>query len=428
MPLNTIRLPDQGDYETDWLADHPEAAQRLLSEAHGSHALCLCRQPHPKLYVARREETYYLARFPDSGPSHAPRCASYSPDPRHCGRGGYAAGAMTELPDGRISIRLGVALDTGSGGVAPPPPDERSPAAGGSRKDLALTGLLHLLWDRAQFNRWGPAMRGRRQYRQIHRYLIAAASGVVLRRRPLDRQIWMPEPFVFADKPLIDARRAAAFERLSHAEGTRRRRMLLAGQIKAVFPADGGACVLRLAHAPPDLLLACSPRETARLRRLADVAFADWPTLRDDLSVFVLVTMDCVDSVWMVARAASLAVDRHYLPVVSDADLALTSHLVGDGRYFYKPLAYDADANRYPTVLLTDAGPDPVPLELTDASESDEPVLERVAAAREADRLCWHWDRSATPSLPTQSIPRPRRRRSATAGNAQAEGATAKVG
>ena len=247
MQTATIRLPSQGVYSVEWLDAHPHETQRMLEAAHGRHALCLCRRPHPKLYIVCRGGTYYLARFPDSGPAHAPRCASYTPDPERCGRGAYAAGALTERPDGRISVQLDAPLDGVPRRAPSPPPRRRAPALGAPREDVSLTGLLHLLWDRAGFTRWSPAMRGRRHYRQVHKYLLEASAGVLVKRRPLSERLWVPEPFVAAQRHAIDARRAEALTRLSRPARGRARRVLVAAQLKSLTPSADGACVLRLA-------------------------------------------------------------------------------------------------------------------------------------------------------------------------------------
>ena len=409
MPLNTVRLPGRGDYATAWLGEHPELAQRLLAETHGATALCLCRRPHPKMYIARRGETYYLARFPDTGPIHALQCASYTPDSRYSGRGGYAEGALTERKDGRISVRLDAPLDVIPRTAPAAPVSRQAATSRKARAALSLTGLLHLLWDQAQFNRWAPAMRGRRGYRQVYKFLGEAASGVLMRRRPLSAQLWIPEPFDPTKRRLIARRRDAAFKRLGKGTANRQRRILVVAQLKAVDIDESDRCALRLAHTPPNLMLACPAREAQRLRRQAGIAFPDWPAIAEELRVFVVLTMLCADGAWTIVQLAALPTDPHYLPVLSPAERLLIAHLVETGRYFYKPLPYDRDADHYPSVLLTDAGHDPVPLEISGPSVPSGKVEARVSACRENGRLCWHWDRGLTPHLPTRSIPRPRR-------------------
>lgn len=405
MQSATLRLPSQGVYSVEWLDAHPHETQRMLEAAHGRHALCLCRRPHPKLYIARRRGTYYLARFPDSGPAHAPQCASHTPDPEQCGRGAYAAGALTERPDGRIGVRLAAPLDVVSRGA--PSPRRSAPDCDAPREDVSLTGLLHLLWDRAGFARWSPAMQGRRHYRQVHKYLLETAAGVLVKRRPLSERLWVPEPFVAAQRHAIDARRAEALGRLGRPSRGRARRVLVAAQLKSLTPSADGACVLRLAHTPPSLPVACGPVATARLRRSAVPAWNEWPVIRDTCRLVVLLTMRRTEGAWKVSRLAALATDPNYLPLASEPDRELTEHLVDTRRYFYKPLPYDAPADRYPPVLLTDAGEELVPLEIGAETDPSGATRRRVRAWRDKGGLCWYWDRSVTADLPTHSIPRP---------------------
>ncbi|MFX4944858.1 DUF1173 family protein, partial [Acinetobacter baumannii] len=49
------------------------------------------------------------------------------------------------------------------------------------RKRMSLRAVLHFLSDRAGFNRWYPAMAGRRSQAVIRRFLLAAAQGVTLK-------------------------------------------------------------------------------------------------------------------------------------------------------------------------------------------------------------------------------------------------------
>ena len=223
-------------------------------------------------------------------------------------------------------------------------------------------------------------MLGRRHYRQVHKYLLKAADGVLVRRRALGAQIWIPEPFSPELRDAIDARRAEALDRLSRGASGRRRRALVLAQLRAIAPLkcdDGRGVTLRLAHTPSCFLLVCNPDAAERLRRAVAPAVRAWPALDDALRVWVLLTMDRDEhGAWQVAQIAGLVTDEHYLPVHPEhpqPDLLLTAHLVEAGRFFHKPLAYDGAAVDYPTVLLTDAGPEPVPLEISTTRGADSP-------------------------------------------------------
>lgn len=425
MRLNTVRLPGLGEYSTAWLQSHPDDAQRLLNRAHGGTALCLCRRPHPKLYIARRGSTHYLARFPDTGPEHAPQCASYTPDALYCGRSAYADGAVTERTDGRLSVRLGTPLrisercarrsQRATKPIRPRVSSEESPGR------LSLVGLLHLLWDSAGFNRWVPHMRGRRHYRQLHKYLLEAADRVLLQRRPLGAQLWIPEPFDPLRRAEIDARRAATLSRLSRTSKGRARRVLVAAQLNSLTPrvcADGeddrpgaGGASLSLAHTPPRFDVLCSRDLTACLWHALGPMRRAWPAIDAAYRVWLMLTMERRDSgAWAAADIAALLTEQHYLPVRSAPDRRLTEHLVESDRYFLKPLPYDGAPECYPTALLTDVGREPVPLEISTVDDPHTVTRARVEACRANSMLCWHWDCTVTPHLPTRSIPRAWRR------------------
>ena len=75
------------------------------------------------------------------------------------------------------------------------------------RKRMSLRALLHFLYERAGFNRWYPAMEGRRNQGVLHKYLSEAARGVLLKGAMLDERLYVPEPFRAEFKEQIGERR-----------------------------------------------------------------------------------------------------------------------------------------------------------------------------------------------------------------------------
>ena len=58
-----------------------DPGQALLAEAWRAKTRpeCLCKSPAPQMYVAYVGAGYILKRMPDTGPSHAMTCESYTP-------------------------------------------------------------------------------------------------------------------------------------------------------------------------------------------------------------------------------------------------------------------------------------------------------------------------------------------------------------
>jgi uncharacterized protein DUF1173 len=398
----SINFPQIGAYSRDWLARNPEKAQELLAECKGRYPVCLCKHDGPKLYIAFRQK-YYLARLPNTGPEHAPYCPSYEPDPALCGRGIYSSTAIKERPDGRVSVKLEVPLLIRGGGADAPP---AAPPISGSvkiqRDALKLRGLLHLIWECAGFNRWAPKMEGRRHYKQVHKYCLDAAESILVRRRPLHNELFMPEPFSVADKLEIDARRAEAFKRLSKTEGGAPRRLIVLAQLKELKLTDYG-CGLRLAHTPPQLIVWCDQEMTTRFHRSCDYAFIDWPAIHDEFQIIVLLTMLRNErGAWQADTLASLVTNRHYIPVNSMAEAILGKRLVEQRRYFYKPLYYDSEPGRYPNFLLSDMGDASMPLEICDDGGAAAATRNaRIAQYQDDGSEYWRWDISEDREPPT---------------------------
>ena len=46
---------------------------------------------------------------------------------------------------------------------------------------MSLHALMHFLFERAGFNRWSPAMEGKRNQGVLHKYLMNAAEDVMVK-------------------------------------------------------------------------------------------------------------------------------------------------------------------------------------------------------------------------------------------------------
>ena len=53
---------------------------------------------------------------------------------------------------------------------------------------------MHFLFERAGFNRWYPAMAGKRTQAVMHNYLLEAADGIQVRATMLSERLYVPEP------------------------------------------------------------------------------------------------------------------------------------------------------------------------------------------------------------------------------------------
>lgn len=396
-----IEFPGLGSHSREWLEENPEQAQQLLAKCKGSYPLCMCRSPGLPLYIARRNRLY-LARLPNSGPSHSPSCPSYEPDAALCGWSIYSSRALTDCGEGRIAVKLGVPLVIrGEGAPAAPAMSPSADSEHPFRESIELTGLLHLLWDRSEFNRWSPRMRNRRHYRQIHKYLLEAAESIRVGRRPLTRHLYIPEPYA-PDKSLeIEARRQQTFRELGQTAGGVPMRILVFGRIRSIVEIHGSG--IRLAHLPNEFVIGAAREKLARLRQATEFAWLDARTLHPEFQLLALLTMRRGhDGLWQVDELAGMATTEEFIPVFSMEDALVCKRLLAEERHFYKPLPYDAAPTRFPNFLLTDCGDTAVPLEIISGAASDAAMRRLRIAEYEAERRRhWLWDVVQTAMPPT---------------------------
>lgn len=387
-----IEFPNHGRFSRDWLDEHVEAAQALLSQCKGQYPLCLCREPGLPLYIAQRAR-FYLARLPHTGPQHAPDCPSFEPERALCGWGIYSPSAIEDQGDGRIAVKLAVPLSIRSGRAGHTAPVSSFASVERAFRDtMALRGLLHLLWERGQFHRWTPRMKNRRRYRQLHKYLLEAADTITARNEPLTRHFYMPEPFDSTQALELGARRQAALRERSQSSAGTPLRVLVCGQVRAIID-DTHGCGLCLAHWPKELIIRCERDALSRLRNENEFAWVDWPSLHSQLRLMVLLTMQrSRQGHWVTAELESMVTTEEYIPVLNMEEALVAHRLVTDDRQFLKPLPYDARSTRLPNFLLTDCT-EVVPLEIIGRSDADAAARHmRIGQYREEGRPYWLWD------------------------------------
>lgn len=398
-----IRFPEIGDYGRDWLDANFDKQQAILSQCKGQNPLCLCQPDGVPMYIAFRH-IYYLARLPNSGPRHAPSCPSYEPDPSLCGRGIYDKSALVERSDGMLSVRLGVPIKIrGSNAEADavdpttaedPPSKETSTRSSKKKAALQLTGLLHLLWDRAGFNRWSPNMAGRRHYRQIFKFISATAQELIVQRKPLDSHLYIPEPYSEEDADNIDTRRTALFRSLMQSPRGEPQRMVVLGQVKALVTGESGFGI-RLAHTPSHLIFWFDERLMQRFYTGARFALPDYPQMNQELPVFVILAVErAKDRSWRAIDLGGMVTTKEFIPVCSIEETIMIRRLIEGHRFFYKPLAYDASYYHFANFLLTD-GDRAVALEIVGEHESDKAIAvrnQRISHYGEKSDPFWVWD------------------------------------
>jgi len=402
-----IQFPGIGSYSREWLSTHSDKAQNILEQCKGEQPICFCRAKGVRMYIAYYKQ-YILKRIPNSGPEHAPFCESYEPDASLSGLGDYAKGAVTERADGQLSVRLGVPLQMKST-VDSEPGDtpSREGSSGGiraaKRDSVKLNGLLNLLWEESQFNRWSPKMENRRHYNQIHKFLLAAASRVLVHRKHLTDHLYIPEPFYAKEGTAIDQRRNAILRRLTVNSRNEPKRMLVLGQVKQFSTSEHGYGV-QLAHTPSYLMFWYDEKLHRRIEKAIAFANTDVHHLNDQLPIFLLMSVERNRKrVYEAKDIGVLVTTPEYIPVTSGDEAVVAHRLIENKRYFYKPMAYDAKQGGFPNFLLRDVGEVAAPLEILGEKDSDR-VIEtrnnRINHYEEDRSRYWVWDVFSCPEPP----------------------------
>lgn len=379
--------------------------QDALAQVHDTpeRPRCLCVAGGVEMYVSRLRH-FVVKRMPETGHRHHPGCPSYEPDPALSGLGELVGDAVRESDVGAIELSVDF-------------PWTRSPGHGGSRSGvdlpgdvevarhrISLRGLIHFLFERAGFNRWTPAMEGKRNQGVLHKYLTAAAHEVTAKGIPLAERLYVPEPFNEATHPAVAQRRRLKLDILRPVEG-RSPLAIVLGEFKAVEPTSSGHRVW-IRHMPDAPLLV-----DAKTWKRIEKVFAPLFEARDaDTGCRVHLVMAALirarrEHTYEIDAASLVLTNEHWIPLEGVHELPLVQSLVEQRRRFVKPLRYDAQgAARFPNALLLDVGAAPVPLHVFSPfmTATDREIKE--AALRACDHgWVWPADAAVMPALPPAS-------------------------
>lgn len=378
--------------------------QGLLAGLHEASARprCLCVPGGVEMYVAFHRQ-YLVKRMPDSGPRHHPGCPSFEPGPAASGLGELMGEAVVRVDGDRFDLNVSfpwvrLAKRAGARGEA-----ADTAEVGRAKQRMSLRALTHFLFERAGFNRWSPAMAGKRGQGVLHRYLMQAAEDVRVKGEVLADRLYVPEPFTEERKAELAVRRRARLAILQPRD-TKHPMALVLGEFKTSEPAMVGRRIW-IRHMPDAPLLA----EAQTWRRiehgfapLLEAVDADGGQgLRLLLAALIRARRE---DTYEIELASLMLASETWIPLDGVHEAPLVRELVAQGRRFIKPLRYDArSACAFANVLLLDAGAQPVPLHVLSPfmKPSDRALKNRLLDAEGAAAWCWSLDE------PMPALPRP---------------------
>jgi hypothetical protein len=362
------------------------------------HPLCLCVADGVAMYITRLGDRHILKRMPGTGTHHATDCESYEPPSDLSGLSGVEGEAIVEnVEDGTTALKLGFSLSKLGGRTASASGSAGDP--GDVRTDgvrLSLKAMLHFLWDRAQFNRWRPAMTGRRNWAVVRKFLGEAAASSSVKGKPLADSLYIPEMFDPERADAIVQRRQAFLSRAVQSQGNRRSLAILIGEVKEIQPARSGARVI-VKHAPryPFML---ADDVTRRMNKVFARDLALWDATPDSHLIAAATFGVGVSGIATIEAIALMVVSERWLPFESQYEGMLLDALTKRGSIFVKGLRYNLPPTQpMASVVVTQNDSQPVAMYIV-TDDADGAYRETLALLiSESGMASWTWDIAAGP-------------------------------
>ena len=369
-----------------------------IAEAHAAHQRprCMCLRSGDgqgvEMYVARLGDGYIVKRMPDTGSHHAPDCPSYEPPPDFSGLGQVLGSAITEDPaTGETTLKLDFPLTKMPGRSQMPPAggDSDSVASDGTR--LSLRGLLHYLWDQAGFNRWSPAMEGKRSWPVIRKFLLQAAESKTTKTIRLLESLYVPEAFVIERRDEIAERRMALLRKTIPEHGSGPRQLVVAiAEVKEILPARYGHKLV-FKHVP-DLPFMLTADLHARMLKRFEPELQMWQSYEDTHLIAVCTFGVGTTGIASVEELALMDVTAGWIPYDSAFEKTLIDELALQRRRFVKGLRYQLSPTRpLASVVLSDTEPDPTAMYILPLTASAEYRAAQSELIANSKLPSWTW-------------------------------------
>lgn len=363
------------------------------------------------MYIGKNLRRYYLARMPGTGCQHDPACPSFDVPDANSGRGASKE-AIREEEDGTVVISLSTPLSRVA--CLPITDQPATLPAGGTQSrqnSITLLGLLHYLWESAEFNRWYVNMRGKRSWYVVRKHILSAAENVHIKHHCLAKRLYMPEQF---DKNKVAEHtktREDFFRQICGADSVPCRDfMVVIAYVGEITPSVHGFRIT-LKHMPGVRLWMDETVGISFHKTFARELLTLGDNGGDDRLVGIFVVDRTKGGNYMITDGALMRVTKHWIPVESRYEATIANSLVDQGRAFIKPLRYDADQDAvFPDFYLLDCGDQPVPIEVHGFSGNlkyEQRKQEKIQHYQRQGENYWHWEVCKTGSGSWPPFPEP---------------------
>ena len=364
-PAQRISVDGQA-HLASWLMATP-AGLKMLAAAHQQRSplRCLCVGSGVDMYVARRGVTYYLARMPGTGMLHAEDCPSAEGANLFSGADGYAAGAMTEQPDGRLSVQY---------------------AEGGQ---VSVEGLLDLIIEMAELNVLRPDA-GVRTWRDARKVLAVGAENIVAPDGNLAVQLLLPNAF---NKDCYGTERLGQEAFLTVPECVR----LVCAPLRELRPTAYGWRVI-IKHMPDTRFWLSRAVAESLAERAAGTLSLGAPPLPG--LVLMRVKPGGKPGEFLITDIALRRTDRRFMPCLSEQEAQVADELTAARRALLRPLRFDAPwARALADYTLLDCAGAPLPVLVLAPTGSEALDLAKKTLAgalrHRSDFPCGVWERGS---------------------------------
>jgi hypothetical protein len=367
--------------------------QVALASAYSRHSrpLCLCKTPALEMYIAKVNWFYIVKRMPNTGFQHDPDCGSYDIPAELSGLCQFLGSAIKEnIADGLTTLKFDFALSKGVPRTTPNGINQEKTSVKTDTKKLSLRATLHYLWEQAGFNKWSPAMAGKRNWYVIRKYLYEATKDKTAKNIALDRLIYIPEVFDLDQKEDIVARRIATLIHL-HEDSKPKQFMLMIGEVKEITSARFGYKIV-IKHLS-DFNIMLNNDIYHRLCKRFEVELALW-SANESGHLIVMGTFGInVSGIPSFEEMTLMMVTENWIPYDNNDELKLLNELTQANKRFIKCLRYNLPST-VPTasVLLTAKDKSTTALFICPATSCETYRNELNSLIENSEINTWVWD------------------------------------
>lgn len=382
---------------------HDEGLEQALESAYENkkRPLCNCTTPPVEMYIAKINSKYVIKRMPETGGKHDPDCGSYELPIELSGLGQVAGTAIQEnIEDGLTTLKLDFSLSKGASRAAPVASGIEHDSVSTDGNKLSLRATLHYLWEQAEFNKWTPAMRGKRSWYIIRKYLLEAAHNKSAKGRSLDAMLFIPESFSLERKEEITKRRIAKLAYLN-GTGSQKPLMLAIGEVKELDKArfDFKMVIKHL----PDMHIMLNEDIYKRLLKRFEVELELWRGDENSHLLFIGTFGVSQSGTASFQELALMMVNENWIPYENKSEQKLIETLTKKNARFIKSLRYNLPSTKpLATALLTDDDKKTTALYIRPAMATESYIDDLQAILDSSEFNSWVWDAGSedVPTLP----------------------------